>query len=138
VRTEPNKIELIVKNNKVISGIVSFTKEDGTMDMKFANGDIVSVKIVSSKTSYEGGFSNNGMNGTGILKINNGIIYDGEFLNNRMHGKGNLTFPNGNVYIGDFVEGFMTGDGTFYDKSGAVIKQGRWEKGKLVESAAAN
>jgi hypothetical protein len=136
---ENNKIELIVKNNKIISGIGSGTQEDGTtMEMKFANGGIVSAKIVSSKGSYEGGFSKNGMSGTGILKIDNGIIYDGEFLNNKMNGKGKFTFPNGNVYIGDFVENFMTGDGTLYDKNGAIIKQGLWEKNKLVDPANAN
>jgi len=136
---EKDKIELIVENNKIISGIASVTTKDGaTMDMKVANGDIVSVKMVSSRFTYEGDFSKNGMNGTGILKTGNGIIYEGEFLNNKMHGKGNFTFPNGNVYRGDFVEGVMTGNGILYDKSGAVIKQGRWEKNILVEPAVAN
>lgn len=131
-----DKLELMADNN-TFEVVSEFRKHaDGTNEeVKFANGEPISVKMALAQGSYVGGFTKNGMNGKGLLKLSNGIIYDGEFLNNKMHGKGKLTYADGKVYIGDFKEGDCAGEGTLYDKNGKVVRQGKWEK-KSVEPAS--
>lgn len=59
------------------------------------------------------------------MELENGLCYDGGFSNNKLNGRGTLTYPSGDQYVGDFVDGVRCGAGTYTWKSGAYYS-GTW------------
>jgi hypothetical protein len=50
-------------------------------------------------------WTNNMMEGYGVLKNDRGGIYEGSFVSGLKHGTGIETFPTGDVYIGNYRNG---------------------------------
>lgn len=59
------------------------------------------------------------------MELENGMLYDGGFSNNNLNGRGTLTYPSGDEYVGEFVNGVRSGEGTYTWKSGAYYT-GAW------------
>lgn len=64
---------------------------------------------------YEGEFSNNSMNGTGVMVWPDQSRYEGEFKNGKMSGRGIKQLANGNRYVGQFKNDVYDGSGIWYD-----------------------
>ena len=64
-------------------------------------------------------------------KFDNGDYY-GEASSKVADGYGMYIFADSSFYAGEFVLGAVRGNGVLYDKSGSVIKIGKWRDGKLV------
>jgi len=101
--------------------------------------------------SYQYGFKH----GKGVYKYSSGHIYDGEFLSDTKHGIGTCKWPNGDIYHGEYKYGARHGKGTYisaagwmyegdwrqdmehgygkqsYIRSGRIISDGKWNKGKF-------
>lgn len=61
-------------------------------------------------------------NGTGVQRLEDGVVYKGTFVEGRWHGRGTLTSPAGDSFSGEFRQGAATGyavirlvDGTRYE-----------------------
>ncbi|MBP2653467.1 MAG: Tetratricopeptide 1 repeat-containing protein [Firmicutes bacterium] len=125
VKNDGGNIELLVENNEVCSFVYN-RDSDGRLEVTLADGEPVSGKFTSKYWSYEGGLTKSGANGTGILKLNNGIIYEGEFKANGFQGQGKLTLPNGRTYIGEFKDGKVI-HGTMLAANGNIYEGEFWE-----------
>jgi hypothetical protein len=87
---------------------------------------------------YEGEFSNNQLNGQGILynavrqSENDWVIYEGEFKDNKRNGIGKMTFASNDIYFGQFANNSIYGFGTFYRNG--VTTVGIWNDGSLEKA----
>ncbi|XP_039253379.2 uncharacterized protein LOC120330484 [Styela clava] len=77
--------------------------------------DGVGTHTTSNGMRYTGQWSQDKMNGNGVLDLPSGAVYEGEFLNNQFHGVGTYTWPNGCVYKGSFSNNKLLGEGAFMD-----------------------
>ena len=59
----------------------------------------------------------------------------GEFRDDKRSGYGTFTWSNGETYVGEFSHNKRNGKGVRYSVSGAIIEQGLWKDGELVEEA---
>jgi hypothetical protein len=83
---------------------------------------------------YVGDFLDSKRSGQGTYSYADGDKYVGEWRDNKKHGQGTYTFPNGTKYVGEFRDDLFNGQGTLYAANGAVLKQGTFERNKLVRS----
>ena len=51
------------------------------------------------------------------------------FVNGKLEGKGTMYYKNGEKYVGEFKGNLNHGEGKYYNKSGKVIKEGKWING---------
>ncbi|RYZ83346.1 MAG: hypothetical protein EOP04_20145, partial [Proteobacteria bacterium] len=72
---------------------------------------------------YKGNWSNEKMNGTGILTFRNGEIYEGQFQDNLFHGKGRRTLPNKDIREGSWVKGELEGECILTTAAGSRWKE---------------
>jgi len=91
----------------------------------FTNGD-----------KYVGEYKDGKHNGQGINTAANGNQYVGAFKDGKHNGLGTLTFANGNKYVGEWKDGKRNGQGIEYAPNSSITRQGRWEKGTLVQTLA--
>lgn len=99
----------------MMNGKGNFSSQNIVRDGTFKNNQIVYGKMVDKtrNISYEDTpFRDNLPNGTGTIKLPNGIIYKGEICNGSSHGLGTLFMPDGTKIEGNFVNGAVEGWGT--------------------------
>ena len=77
-------------------------------------------------TRYDGGWSDNGLTGTGLLFYEDGRIYIGSLVKAQLDGKGKMVFRDGSYYIGDFKEGFRVQGKTYYSEEKGIF-DAKWE-----------
>ena len=82
-----------------------------------------------SKSSYEGQWRNNLMNGSGKFIFPDGTFYEGDFDNNKRSGQGKYSWSDEKFHIGTWKDGKQHGPGKYY-KNNSLI-DGVWFEGKL-------
>ena len=89
----------------------------------------------ANKNTYEGRFSNNLMQGPGVLSNHDRVIFDGEFDRGMKTGPGVFRPNKYCSYRGNFVDDLIEGDGTlvWYNEHGNVTKcyEGPFRKSKM-------
>lgn len=85
------------------------------------NGDIIEI----------GYFTNNELDGNGVIYKNNKLEYIGNLKKGVKQGEGKLFFADGKTikYIGTFKKGNYNGHGVLYDSIGRKIYEGKFSKG---------
>ena len=68
--------------------------------------------------------------GEGTFNFTSGSVYTGQWSNNKMNGLGVLNIPSEGMYEGEFVESEKSGRGTFTWDDGAVY-DGEWKNDQL-------
>ena len=63
---------------------------------------------------YEGEFTDNVMNGKGVMMWPDQARYEGEFRDGKLEGEGTKLFTSGNKYIGQFKNDNMHGHGVMF------------------------
>lgn len=100
-----------IKNT--LSGQIRF--ETGTYygetDFGYFTGD--GVFDFASGTEYNGQWSNNEMEGLGVLNIPSEGVYKGGFSGSLKNGEGTFTWNDGAVYEGEWENDFMHGQGIY-------------------------
>ena len=90
----------------------------------------------ASGDKYVGEYKDGKRNGQGTYTFAHGSKYVGEYKDGELNGQGTMTFADGNKYVGGYKDGKRHGQGIFYDSSGSITRQGRWENNGLVQSFA--
>jgi outer membrane protein OmpA-like peptidoglycan-associated protein len=83
---------------------------------------------------YKGEHKSNTFNGAGEFLWASGLKYQGQWAEGGRTGYGVETYSSGGVEEGVFADGLLNGYGAIWTESGRIRRQGRWEKGRLVES----
>lgn len=83
----------------------------GNFSNDLMNGE--GLLTIPGKGSYEGNFVNSKKSGKGTYKFANGDTYTGSWDNDAMSGYGTYTFSNGDKYVGQFVNNQFHGKGTY-------------------------
>lgn len=100
-------------------------------------------KLWNQDYSYHGNFSDNNLNGDGILtylRKNIGqdnsfpLYYKGTFENNRKNGKGIEKYYNKEFYEGNFLNDYRHGEGVLYNPNGKVKIESNWELGRSINT----
>ena len=84
----------------------------------------------SDKSSYEGQWYNNYLNGYGIYKYSDGSIYVGSWHFNKMEGLGEYTTPSNRIYFGFFKNNVKAGFGVLFRNEEQKAYIGFWENNK--------
>jgi hypothetical protein len=75
--------------------------------------------LIAYTWTYEGGFTENGQNGTGTFTFADGSFYVGGFMQGLAEGEGTYTAASdGAIYSGGFKEGRFDGYGTYISPEG--------------------
>lgn len=99
----------------------------GTCDNK--NGELHEGTYTTyNNVIYEGKFTNNKLNGSGIIKYSD-AIYKGNVINNMKKGNGVLEYKDGRKYVGEFNDKFI--EGKKY-KNGKLTYNGKYKNDILV------
>lgn len=77
-------------------------------------------------------FKNDGIEGRGVMEIDDNIKYEGEFKGSLMEGYGVMTYANGTKYDGYFKSDKMCGLGSLYLFDGRKI-EGKWENDQFID-----
>jgi hypothetical protein len=131
-------------------GSVRDGKRHGHGKQTDSNGDV-----------YSGEWAHGVRAGYGEFRETDGAVYKGQYLNDRRHGLGFYRWADeapessifsgwftqqpaaaaaagsiGRIFEGEFASGKLSGLGAEWNTEGLLVKCGRWEAGKLVESRA--
>jgi hypothetical protein len=79
---------------------------------------------------YEGDFREGRLHGHGTMRYPSGAVYSGHFRDNRRHGLGTMTFANGFRYEGHFRANRCHGHGSLYFPDGTEYN-GQFERGRF-------
>lgn len=82
-------------------------------------------------SEYEGTVRNGRPDGTGRLRVRDGIVYEGAWRDGAMAGTGLIRFANGEAFEGPFADGAPDGTGRLTTLDGRVW-QSVWEDGAEV------
>lgn len=82
---------------------------------------------------YEGSFANGRLSGQGTKTWPSGSKYMGQWANDYQNGQGVNVFPSGARYEGEVRNAKMHGYGRFYDRSGNLQYEGRYEDNQPVD-----
>ena len=94
----------------------TYVWNDGSIYKGEFSNDLMNGKgllTIPGKGSYEGNFINGKKSGTGTYKFTNGDTYSGSWDNDTMSGHGTYIFSNGDKYVGQFVNNQFHGTGTY-------------------------
>ena len=105
----------------VYEGLWENDKKHGQGTYRFASGNV-----------YEGQWKSDQMHGQGTFRYASGDVYEGQWKNDERRGQGTYRYANGDVYEGQWENDNMHGQGKKMSASGAVLQQGRWERGAFV------
>jgi len=89
-------------------------KRDGGGKMTFASG---------TYRSFDGEWSENFMNGKGVLEYRNGNRFEGSFKKGKHHGNGILSYANGSEIVGKWTKGVLDGRFTFQSAHFSLAKE---------------
>lgn len=110
------------ENGQLTEGSDIFTKGNSSFRIDYKNGAPVTASIENiDGITYNGEFTQNGINGNGILRYANGDTYIGNFRNGVRHGEGEYLFGNGDRYSGNWDDGSITGKGTYTFQNGRSL-----------------
>ena len=82
------------------------------------------------KSSYEGEWSNNYLNGYGKYIYSDGSVYTGSWYYNKMEGLGEYVFPSKRTYFGYFKNSIKSGFGMLYNSEEKKAYIGFWDRNK--------
>ena len=86
------------------------------------------------KKKYIGEFVLDKFSGSGSMIYSDGSSYIGSFKDGKLDGFGTRTFFDGSKYVGELNGGRRNGLGVEYSAKGIILRSGRWESGRLIES----
>lgn len=116
-----------------LTGKISLETGDYTGETDFGFFDGEGKYRFNSGTTYSGDWSNNEIEGVGVLKNPSEGQYKGEFKSSQKHGQGTYTWEDGTVYKGQWSHDQMSGKGKYTDATGflcdGTFKENRFEDG---------
>ena len=113
-----------------VSGVYSMWNEEGTFQFDLEDGISVSVQMeLTNGLQYNGGFSQNTLEGEGKIVYPSGETYEGEFSKGKRDGYGTYTWPDGSSYSGHWSDDQMNGTGAYTYPKGS---DGRKLSGSFV------
>ena len=116
------------------TGLYTGTRTD---DLPHGVGRFSTVSLQGVVWTYTGGWKDGHFHGQGTCVWEDGFMEEGEYQNDALHGEAR-EYINGVLrYEGGFSDGVYHGVGTFYDLRGALVYDGAFEFGYLLESADA-
>lgn len=80
---------------------------------------------------YEGEWKDNCIEGTGVMRSENGEIYTGRFQKNMKEGEGCLKKKNGDVYQGKFHNNMYEGYGSLVLFGGKFVYEGEFKESQF-------
>jgi len=84
-------------------------------------------------SSQAGRFDNCCQTEQGEIVFADGRVYRGDVVQDIATGLGVTTFPDDRQHIGEHIDGKLNGLGVEFDRTGAIVRQGRWGAGDLAE-----
>lgn len=81
---------------------------------------------------YVGEWKDGKKDGQGTFIWPNGAKYFGRWKGTLRNGQGTYTWPDGRKYVGEWKDNKYNGRGVIYAANGAILEQGIYEKGKLI------
>lgn len=107
-----------------VSGAYSMWNDDGTFEFDLEDGIPVSVQMeLTNGLQYDGGLSQNTLDGEGKIVYPSGETYEGEFSEGKRDGDGTYTWLDGSSYTGDWSDDQVNGTGTYtYPKGSEGLK----------------
>ncbi len=115
-----------------LDGEITFHKAAGlTISAIFHAGMLIGPVTFSGPggSRYEGGWSDKGPEGRGVMVQAGGGRYDGVWHDGRRNGNGIFVWPSGSRYEGNWVDGARTGHGVVLDAAGNRY-EGEFKNGK--------
>lgn len=109
-----NTLSGTFSDNSFISGTYNVTNDFGEYKFTIVEKEPTAVSIkLSDGTTYEGGMSEDGLNGSALISYSNGDKYDGNVKDGKKSGNGKYVWSNGAEYDGEWKKDKMNGTGTY-------------------------
>lgn len=102
---------------------------DGSLKAGLKNGPVTAFYDVATKSTLQGNFVNDLLEGVGKRIYDNGQLYEGEFKKSIEDGKGSIVFADGRKWQGPFVNGKANGPGTLFPAGSTNGKQATFKDG---------
>merc|ERR1712072_976779 len=95
------------------------------MGKKHGHGKFTSM----DKSTYEGQFVEDAMEGKGACLFKDGRTFDGQWHNSQIHGHGKMIWADNRCYEGNYIADKKSGAGVFTWPDGRRY-EGLWQNGK--------
>ena len=102
---------------------------DGTLKGGLKNGQVAAYYDIATKSTLQGNFVNDFLEGVGKRIYDNGQLYEGEFKKSVEDGKGSIVFADGRKWQGPFVNGKANGPGLLFPAGATTGKAATFKDG---------